>query len=124
MKLFEKSSGWFYLIARIIFSVLFFMHGLQKFGNGTPSGMMLWAGIIEIVVGLALFLGLLVRPMALLGAIEMLVAYFIAHAPQGYNPLANKGELSLLYFAAFLIFAAYGAGKLSLERALLKREVV
>lgn len=81
------------------------------------------AGVIEVVVGLALVLGLWVRLAALLGAVEMLVAFFFIHVPAGWNPLTNGGELALLFFLAFVVMLTHGAGKCcSLELSLWKEE--
>ena len=41
----------------------------------------------------------------------------------GVLPIANRGELALLYVAAFAVLFAYGAGRWSLEKALFRREV-
>jgi putative oxidoreductase len=51
----------------------------------------------------------------------MAVAYFLRHAPQGFWPAANRGELAALYCFVFLFFAASGAGPLSLDERLSKR---
>jgi putative oxidoreductase len=40
----------------------------------------------------------------------MAVAYFMAHAPQGFCPLLNRGELAALYSFVFLYLAAAGGG--------------
>jgi putative oxidoreductase len=45
----------------------------------------------------------------------MAVAYFMSHAPRGFWPSANRGELAALYCFVFLFFAARGAGPLSLD---------
>ncbi len=81
------------------------------------------AGVIEFFGGLALAVGLFTRLAALGGLATMISAYFMAHFPNGWIPIMNKGELALLYFAAFLIFIIYGAGKFSLEHALFKKEI-
>ena len=81
------------------------------------------AGLIEFLGGIAIALGLFTRLAAFISAIEMLVAYFMVHASKGLIPLVNQGELALLYFAAFLVLKSYGAGKWSLEKALMKKEV-
>jgi len=60
-------------------------------------------------------LGLLTRPVAFLLAGEMAVAYFRSHAPQGFWPLLNRGELAALYCFLFLYFAAGGGGLWSLD---------
>ena len=81
------------------------------------------AGLIEFLGGIAITLGLFTRLAAFIAGIEMLVAYFMAHIPNGAVPLLNQGELALLYFASFLVITVYGAGKWSLEKAIMKKEV-
>ena len=80
------------------------------------------AGLIELIAGIAITLGLFTRLAAFISGIEMLIAYFMAHAPNGLIPLVNQGELALLYFAAFVAITAFGAGKWGLETALMKKE--
>jgi putative oxidoreductase len=46
----------------------------------------------------------------------MAVAYFMAHAPQGFWPMLNGGELAALYSFVFLYLAFAGPGPLSLDR--------
>ena len=123
-KLSEKWADQLYAVFRILVGVLFVQHGLQKifglFGGQAQSlvSLMGLAGIIELVGGLLLALGLLTRWAALVSGIQMIVAYIMVHAPQGWVPLVNKGELALLYLAAFLAILAYGAGTWSLDQAL------
>ena len=80
------------------------------------------AGIIEFFGRLAILLGLFVSTVAAIAALEMLIAYFMAPIPNGYIPLTNGGEAAWLFLAAFLVLAAYGAGKYGLEKALFKKE--
>jgi len=126
------NKEYFYFVFRVFVGLLFLQHGLQKLfgmfgGLGGNSAeifsMMGLAGLIELLGGLAIALGLFARLGALFAAIEMPIAYFMAHAPNGIIPLVNKGELALLYFAAFLVIMAFGARKFSLEKALMKKEV-
>ena len=42
-------------------------------------------------------LGLFTRPVAFILVGGMAVAYFIAHAPRGFFPLLNAGELAIVY---------------------------
>ena len=58
------------------------------------------AGVLESVGGLLLFLGLFTRPVAFLLAGHMAFAYFIAHAPRGFWPLLNGGEVAVLLHLA------------------------
>ena len=99
---------------------LFGMFGFQAAPLVSLFGL---AGIIEFFGGLAIVLGFFTRLTALIAAVEMIVAYTIVHLPNGLVPILNQGELALLYFASFLILIVYGARKLSLERAILKKEV-
>ena len=43
------------------------------------------------------------------------VAYFMVHAPQGFFPILNRGELAVLYCFVFLYLAAAGPGPWSLD---------
>ena len=116
-KLAKDYKDVFYLIFRLIVGVLFFVHGLTKFTGGlTSQPLMLVAAIIEILVGAMLVLGLWIRWASFFGAGMMLVAYFMVHASIGpwWNPLANSGELALIYFAAFCCSFVIGNGKWSL----------
>ena len=120
-KFFAKHGQWFVLVSRILFGVLFFCHGLMKFGffegGFVPVYSIYWfAGIIELIVGAALVLGIGTRYASMLGAADMLGAWFIAHAPSGWNPFSNGGELAVLYLSAFLVFMTIGAGRISLDR--------
>ena len=115
-ELIVKYRGYLYFVFRVLVGLLFFIHGIQKFGVLGGSSVSLLslmglAGTIEVIVGIAVVTGLLVRWAALLGAIEMLVAYFMVHFPAGLNPITNKGEPALLFFAAFLVLIGYGSVK-------------
>jgi putative oxidoreductase len=73
--------------------------------------------VLEVFGGALLLLGLFTRPVAFLLAGEMAVAYFMAHAPRGFWPILNGGELPILYCFLFLFLAAYGGGPWSLDAA-------
>lgn len=114
-------------VLRIVAGFLFIAHGTQKlFGipmamPGGPAPLQSLAGAagaIETIGGALLLVGLLTRPVAFLLSGEMAVAYFMMHAPQGFWPLANQGELAVLYCFLFLYFAAAGAGPWSLDALL------
>ena len=134
MGIFEKyvNKDYFYFVFRVLVGLLFLQHGLQKLfgmfgGLGGQSAelfsLMGLAGTIETLGGLGIALGLFTRFWAFFAAIEMLVAYFRVHAPNGPIPLLNFGELPLLYFATFLVLMAFGARRWSLEKAIFKKEV-
>ncbi|HKT61857.1 MAG TPA: DoxX family protein [Gemmatimonadales bacterium] len=113
-------------VLRIGAGLLFMEHGLQKlfgmFGGAGPNGGSVplisqfgLAGVLETFGGLLIVLGLLTRPVALVLALEMLVAFFQFHFPRGGMPIENKGEVPLLYMLVWLYFAGNGAGPLSLD---------
>jgi putative oxidoreductase len=114
-------------ILRIITGFLFMAHGAQKLfgfpgpGQGPrPVLLSLFGigGILEFFGGLLILLGLFTRPVAFILSGMMAVAYFMAHAPGGFWPLLNRGELAVLYCFIFLYFAAAGGGVWSLDRLL------
>ena len=114
--------GHLYALLRIAAGFLFFQHGLPKlfggFGRATPVELfsqMGLAGVIEVVGGALIALGLFTSPVAFIASGEMAVAYFQAHAPRGFWPVVNGGELAALYSFLFLYIAAIGSGKLSID---------
>jgi putative oxidoreductase len=116
-------------VLRIVTALLFLQHGLAKhfgfphvanFDNLQPFSLIGLAGGIEIVGGLLLLLGLFTRPAAFIMSGEMAVAYFMAHAPRGFFPLLNQGELAVLYCFVFLFLAIEGGGSWSLDAMIRK----
>jgi putative oxidoreductase len=53
---------------------------------------------------------------------EMAFAYFMAHAPRGFYPLANGGEGAILFCFIFLYMAFAGGGLWSVDRTVLKQD--
>jgi putative oxidoreductase len=108
-------------ILRIITGLLFMQHGMQKlFGliGGQPVPVMSMpgiAGVLEFFGGLLIAIGLFTRPVAFILAGEMAVAYFLIHAPRGFWPVINKGELAVLYCFVFLYMAFAGGGPWSVD---------
>ncbi|MDQ3747907.1 MAG: DoxX family protein [Acidobacteriota bacterium] len=117
-------------VLRIITGFLLVAHGSQKLfnlppspqGGGGASGLMLVAGILEFGGGLLFLIGLFTRPAAFILSGLMAVAYYMAHAPQGFLPLVNKGELAVLYCFVFLYFVFSGGGEWSLDKLIWKRD--
>jgi putative oxidoreductase len=110
-----------YALFRFVAGGLFACHGAQKlFGvlGGkvmTSDPMMVIAGVVELVGGLLIAVGLVAGWAAFIASGLMAVAYFKSHAPHGFWPIMNKGELSALYCFAFLYVAAHGAGPYSVD---------
>lgn len=117
-------------VLRIVAAFLFMSHGMRKmlgfplaqrapFDLFTLNGA---AGTIEVVGGALLLLGLFTRPVAFVLSGEMAFAYFLAHAPRGFWPLGNGGELAAVYCFLFLYFAFVGGGAWSIDRWWVDRE--
>jgi putative oxidoreductase len=109
---------------RIMAALLLLEHGLQKFfgfpapfpmGNVTLLSLTGLAGLLELGGGLLLLVGLFTRPAAFILSGEMAVAYFMAHAPRGFFPIVNQGELAVLFCFVFLFLSVAGAGAFSLD---------
>lgn len=116
-------------ILRIVAGALFCMHGMPKLfgwfgGMGEAGGsaplfsLMGLAGVLEVFGGLLILLGLFTRPVAAILALEMIIAYFMAHLPRGPIPYLNGGELALLYMGVWIFLAGNGAGPWSLDRVM------
>jgi putative oxidoreductase len=110
-------------IFRIGVALLFMQHGAQKLfgllgGSQVESfvSLMGLAGVMEFFGGLLVVLGLFTRPVSGILALEMVIAYFMAHAPNGVFPVQDGGgELALLYALGFALIATLGAGKFNLQ---------
>lgn len=112
-------------VLRIVAALLIMQHGAQKL-FGFPAGpqpsprpalmsMIGLAGILEFFGGLLLLVGLFTRPVAFILSGLLAVAYFMAHAPQGFWPVLNRGELAALYSFVFLYLAFAGGGPWSID---------
>jgi len=138
--LLASNAGMAALTLRIPVGIILLAHGAQKlfgaFGGyglegtgqwmasiGLEPGylMALLAGSAEFFGGLALILGLLSRPAALLAAFTMLVAIVTVHLENGLF-LSNNGYefgLALLAAAVSIVFA--GGGSLSVDNVIARR---
>ena len=120
----SKWSPYLLSVLRIVTAFLFMPHGLQKllsFPVAPPTPPALFsllglAGVWELFGGLFLLIGWFTRPVAFVLSGFMAVAYFMAHAPRGFWPLLNQGELAALYCFVFLYLAAAGGGPWSADR--------
>lgn len=118
-------------VLRIIAGFMFIAHGTQKLFDYPESGhgaaplmsFMGFTGTLELLGGLLILIGLFTRVTAFILAGMMAVAYFMAHAPGGFLPLVNKGELAVLYCFVFLYMSIAGGGSLSLDHLLRGRPV-
>jgi putative oxidoreductase len=112
-----------YAAMRVMVGLLFACHGAQKlFGalgkEAATSPLMVFGGLIEFGGGILIALGLATRFAAFLASGMMAVAYFKAHAPDGFWPIQNKGELAVVYCFVFLAISTLGGGRYSLDHAI------
>ncbi len=112
-------------VLRIITAFLFMQHGAQKlFGFLAPQqalspplfSLIGLAGVLEFFGGLLLLLGLFTRPVAFILSGEMAVAYFMVHAPKGFWPIRNGGDLAVISCFVFLYLVLAGGGAWSVDR--------
>ena len=136
-KLLTSNAGFAALVLRIPLGLVLAAHGAQKLfamfggygleGTGqwmasigfTPGYLMaLLAGSGEFFGGLALVLGLLTRPAALVTAFTMLMAMTV-HFGNGLFVVNNGYEYALMLTVASLSLAVQGAGRFSVDSTLL-----
>ena len=123
----ERARSITLFLLRVVSGLLFLQAGgvkiLDWFGGvpaqfgGHPAFMsQTWiGGVLELYGGAAILLGLFTQPIAFILSGEMAVAYFQFHQPGGFWPVQNHGEPAVLFCFIFLFFAAFGAGKWSLD---------
>jgi putative oxidoreductase len=106
---------------RIVAGLLYLEHGTQKaFGFPIPgpetlSGLSLASTALELVGGVLIILGFFTRPVAFVLSGHMAFAYFLAHFPRSFFPVANGGDASILFCFVFLALVTTGAGALALD---------
>ena len=130
-KLFDSISPYAALVGRILIAVMFVMAGWSKIGgyagtqgymesHGVPGALLPLVILVELGGGLAIIAGLFTRPVAvLLAGFCILTALFFHSAPDQANQINFMKNLGLA--GGFLFLVANGAGRLSLDSALLKR---
>jgi putative oxidoreductase len=115
-------------LLRIVVALLFIQHGLAKFFNfptvfaGTLSPLLFAQGLIEVIGGLLLLVGIWSRIVAFILSGDMAVAYFMVHAPKSVYPLANGGDLAIVFCFVFLYIACAGSGPWSVDHTVMKSE--
>ena len=117
-------------LLRMVSAIVFMLHGTQKlfgFPSATPLppsrmlSLLGAAGILEVCGGVLIALGLFTRPVAFILSGEMAVAYFRQHAPRGFWPILNGGELAVLFCFLWLFFSAAGPGRISVDALIRKK---
>lgn len=116
-----------FLVLRVVLGVIFIIHGYDKLfgdsGIAEFSGFLTSLGVVapmffawvvslvEFLGGIAVLLGIMTRPAALLLAINMLVAFYLT---KGSLP---KGDLDFALFGIALALAMSGSGKYSIWKS-------
>jgi putative oxidoreductase len=132
--IFTTNNSFSGLVLRVPVGIILSAHGAQKlfawFGGyglegtgqwmesiGLAPGflMALLAGSAEFFGGLALILGVLTRPAALVSAFTMVIAIFSVHAANGLFMSNNGYEFALALLAATSALTIQGGGKLSID---------
>lgn len=118
-------QGYTHAALRIMTGLLFLEHGTTKlfkfplteyFKDGVPvASFMGFAGLLELIGGILIIIGLFTRATAFVLSGMMAVAYFMAHAGQGFFPIVNGGELAIMFSFVFLWLATAGAGPFSID---------
>jgi putative oxidoreductase len=130
-------AGYGLTVLRIVVGIIFAAHGSQKlfgaFGGYGLAGtaqymesiglapgylMATLAGGTEFFAGLALIIGLLVRPAALGLTFLSLVAIFSVHISNGLFMANNGYEFALALLGGSIAVLIEGAGKLSADRVI------
>ena len=140
--LLQTDANWVLTILRVVLGVVIFAYGAQKmlgwFGRygfsgtmgfltksmGIPAPFAFLAICAEFFGGLGLILGLLTRIAAFGITVNMLVAIFMVHLPNGFfmnwtGQQKGEGiEYHLLVLAMTVALMIRGAGAFSLDRAI------
>ena len=121
-KFLGRYSTYIYAIFRIVFGLLIMLHGSQKMLGWPPAkqpgaleGLMIVAGVIELVGGFLIMIGFFSSIAAFITSGMFAVAYFMVHQPGGALPIMNGGELAVAYCFACLYIASRGSGVWSVD---------
>ncbi|GEA52126.1 oxidoreductase [Vibrio inusitatus NBRC 102082] len=133
-KTLESNATWSTMALRLPVGLIFMAHGAQKLfgmfggyglegtgqwmdsiGLGPGFLMALLAGSAEFFGGLAILIGLLTRPAALILAFTMMVAILSVHFENGLFMANNGYEFGLALLAASVSLFISGAGNLALD---------
>src|ERR671930_973823 len=121
---YEKLAQYGPLPIRILAGIAFIIHGLPKLSNlagtehffanmvGLPAAMALPVGLLEVVGGIALFVGVLTRIASILFIIEMIGSTTTAKLSRGF---VGGYELDLLLMTISISLLLTGPGRISIE---------
>ena len=126
------------LVLRVVVGAVFAAHGAQKIFEYTlPGTIGSFAGMgiplpeiaapvvafVELIGGILLIAGLLTRPVGILLAVDMAVALVAVHLPAGLWVGEGGFEFVAVLGVVALALAFTGAGRFSLDAALLRGRV-
>ncbi|MGH3358246.1 MAG: DoxX family protein [Nocardioidaceae bacterium] len=118
-------------VTRVVLGIVFVMHGWQKYDTVTIDGVetmfdsfgvpfpyvaAVGVTLLELVGGVALVLGILVRPVTLLLAADMIGATYFAHWDAGFFASDGGYELVLVLGVFSASFVVLGGGRYSIDR--------
>ncbi|MBG9991467.1 DoxX family protein [Pseudoalteromonas sp. NZS37] len=138
--LLSSKAGVAALILRVPVGLILAAHGAQKlfawFGGYGLEGTGQWmasiglepgywlammAGSAEFFGGIALAIGLLTRPAAVVAGFTMMIAIFSVHISNGLFMANNGYEYALTLLVVTVVLAIQGAGSFSLDNVLVKK---
>lgn len=121
------------LALRLLFGGMFIFHGWPKLANydamvgmfGDPIGIGTELSVIlvifaEFFCGIFIVLGFLTRLSVIPVLITMIVAYFIAHAPDPFD----KKMIPFIYIGLCVVVFILGSGRYSVDNLLFNRKTV
>ena len=133
---YDALAPYMYPLFRFTVGAMLVPHGIAKYMNGIEKvapGMArlgfpgmetaYFIASLEIIGGAAIAIGLLTRIFAAAIAIEFAVITFAVHLPIAWFAGQRGGEYPLMWGIFFLCIALRGAGNLSIDRSILKREI-
>jgi putative oxidoreductase len=145
---FPSLATWYALPLRLIVGYGFMEHGYAKLARGPEAfaailqaigvpapSFMAWATVlVELLGGLAVFIGAVIPLASIPMAAVLLVAIFTVHLPNGFSSIklqsvtaagAHFGqpgyETDLLYLAGLAALVLGGSGPLAIDRFLISR---
>lgn len=139
------TAGWNPVALRLGVGVVMVVHGLGKLDLGplandagvagfagflasmgvpAPSALAWVVTLVEAGGGVLVLLGVLTRYAAALVALDMAAAFVLVHLPNGFAVSEGGVEFVLVLGLAALALVLSGPGALSLERAVLGRELL
>ena len=145
----SKYFSWSSFILRLITGIGFIVHGWAKLSRSVGSFEKLLSQLnvplpglmsnvvpyIELLGGIAILVGFLIRIVSIPLIVSMLVAMFTIHIHYGFSSIKTIGlnadgpvfgppgyEINLLYIAILISFIITGAGKLSVDEIFARRK--